>query len=380
MSETIYCDESGFSGNNLSDDGSPYFVYAGLLIDPAEAEAIVSGVKKAYGIQGEMKGSNIAKHPKGRKAIAMVLERCASKAKVAVADKKFALAAKLFEYIFEPALSGNSKFFYNIGFQVFIANALYIEWQVRPETAGALLNAFQASMRSLDQTHLDASSAALAGSMHPNSPWDLVTRFARANKIAIASEMESLGSENPAGRWVLDLSATCLDGILASWGESLNGMRVICDSSKPLQDMQEPFQWHVGYSGEKQYIEIGGRKKLLTYSLAEPISFRKSNELAGLQIADVIASAISYGMRNRDDNDGNSWLQMIETAGAIFDAILPDAERADVNNPDGMLNFMLLIELVDQAEKGRPLLAGIETLYALAKRELPKVRRKKRKP
>ena len=60
-----------------------------------------------YGIQGEMKGSNFTKHPKGRKAIAMVLERCASKAKVMVADKKFALAGKLFEYIFEPALSDN---------------------------------------------------------------------------------------------------------------------------------------------------------------------------------------------------------------------------------------------------------------------------------
>jgi len=28
-------------------------------------------------------------------------------------------------------------------------------------------------------------------------------------------------------------------------------MRVICDSSKPLQKMQEPFAWRVGYSGEK---------------------------------------------------------------------------------------------------------------------------------
>jgi hypothetical protein len=34
MSEVIYCDESGFSGNNLNDDGAPYFVFAGVLIDP----------------------------------------------------------------------------------------------------------------------------------------------------------------------------------------------------------------------------------------------------------------------------------------------------------------------------------------------------------
>jgi hypothetical protein len=219
----------------------------------------------------------------------------------------------------------------------------------------------------------------LAGSIHPNSPWDLVMRFARANKAAIASEMGSLGNDNPAGRWVLDLSTTCLDGILASWGETLNEMRVICDSSKPLEEMQQQFQGRVGFSGEKQYIEIGGRRKLLTYSLAEPISFRKSREIAGLQIADVIASATSYAMKNQDDKDGNSWLQMIDASGTVHDRILPDAERANVNTREGMLNFMLLIELVDRAEKGRPLLAGIESFYAQAKSELPKLMRKNRK-
>jgi Protein of unknown function (DUF3800) len=74
--------------------------------------------------------------------------------------------------------------------------------------------------------------------------------------------------------------------------------------------------------GEKQYVEIGGRRKLLTYSLAEPIAFHKSHEFPGLQLADVIASAISYAMRTRDDVEGNSWLQQIETIrGQLRDAI-----------------------------------------------------------
>jgi hypothetical protein len=371
MAEMIYCDESGFSGNNLSDDGAPYFVFAGVLIDPQEAEALVSEVKSAYRVQGEMKGANLTKYSNGRKAIATVLERCASKAKVVVADKKFALAGKLFEYIFEPAISANSKFFYDAGFNVFIANILYTAWQARPETAGVLLRAFQESMRSLDQKHLDSLSEVFTGSSDKDSPQNLVLRFAEANKAAIGAEMEDLGGGNPAGRWVLDLSGTCLDGLLASWGETLDGMRVICDSSKPLQEIQAPFTWHVGYSGEKKYIEIGGRKKLLTYSLAEPIAFHKSHEFPGLQLADVIASAISYAMRNRDDVQSNSWLQQIDSAHTVQDTILPDADRARVSHLDGMLNSMLLIELVDRAEKGKPLLPGIERLYARARRELP---------
>lgn len=377
MSEVIYCDESGFSGNNLADDGSPYFVFAGVRIDPQDAEALVSEVKSTYRIQGEMKGANLTKRPNGRKVVATVLERSASKAKVVIADKKFALAGKLFEYIFEPAISANRRFFYNAGFHVFVANILYAAWQAQPETAGVLLKAFQESMRNLDQKHIDALSAVFTGSADKDSPQSLVFRFAQTNKEAIRVEMEDLGTENPAGRWVLDLSSTCLDGILASWGETLNGMKVICDSSKPLQEMQEPFTRRVRYSGEKQYVEIGGRRKLLTYSLADPIAFGKSHEFPGLQIADVIASAISYGMRNREDHEANAWLQQIDDVHAVDDAILPDTSRANVNHLDGLLNSMLLIELVKRAESGQPLLARIEQLYAKTKRELPAMMKKR---
>lgn len=377
MSEVIYCDESGFSGNNLNDDGAPFFVFAGVLIDPEEAEAVVSGVKRACRIQGELKGANLTKHAKGREAIGMVLDRCASRAKVIVADKKFALAGKLFEYIFEPALSENSKFFYDAGFHKFIANMLYVAWRARAESAGMLLKAFQESMRALDQKPLDVLQKAFGDDADTDSPQDLVLRFARANEAAIAEEMEGLGDENPAGRWALDLSATCLDGLLASWGESLDGMRVICDASKPLQEMQDPFTWRVGYNGEKQYVEIGGRRKLLTYSLAEPIAFRKSHEVPGLQLADVVASAISYAMRNREDEEANSWLKKVDAAHSIEDTILPDFAHANVSHKDAMANSLLLMELVNRAEKGKPLLPGIEYLYQRAQRELPKILRRK---
>lgn len=40
MAQTIYCDESGFTGNNLSDLDQPYFVYADVAITPEEATEI----------------------------------------------------------------------------------------------------------------------------------------------------------------------------------------------------------------------------------------------------------------------------------------------------------------------------------------------------
>jgi hypothetical protein len=115
----------------------------------------------------------------------------------------------------------------------------------------------------------------------------------------------------------------------------------------------------------------------LTYSLAEPIAFRKSHEVPGLQLADVIASAVSYAMRNREDEEANSWLKKIDASHSIEDTILPDFAHADVGRKDGIANSLLLMELVDRAEKGKPLLPGIESLYQRARRELPKILRRK---
>src|SRR5579859_7354429 len=74
------------------------------------------------------------------------------------------------------------------------------------------------------------------------------------------------------------------------------------------------------------------------------------------------------GTAKRDDI---SWVHRVDSAHTVQDTILPDADRARVSRLDGMLNSMLLIELVDRAEKGKPLLPGIERLYAQARRELP---------
>ena len=195
MAEFIHCDESGFSGNNLSDDGSPYFVFAGVLISAPEAEALVSEMKRTYRIQGEMKGANLTKHPNGRKAIAAILEGSASKAKVTIADKRFALAGELFEYIFEPALTANNGFFYEVGFHVFIANISLRDMAGETRDCGNTSEGLSGIDAQLGQKHLHALAATFTGSDDQDSPQNLVFRFAQANKMAIGAEMEDLCSE-----------------------------------------------------------------------------------------------------------------------------------------------------------------------------------------
>src|SRR6266478_2042043 len=103
MAQTIYCDESGFTGNDLSNVDQPHFVYAGVGITPEEANEIKDRAIRDYRVNGvELKGKNLVKYAKGRRAVSDILDTVARRSQCVVMHKKYALACKLYEYLFEP--------------------------------------------------------------------------------------------------------------------------------------------------------------------------------------------------------------------------------------------------------------------------------------
>jgi hypothetical protein len=53
----IYCDESGFSGNNLLNREQPYFVLGTVAIPSEEAADLVAKIRTDFRLQGaELKG------------------------------------------------------------------------------------------------------------------------------------------------------------------------------------------------------------------------------------------------------------------------------------------------------------------------------------
>lgn len=51
MPRTIYCDEAGFTGNNLLDREQPFFAFATVAIEPEAAKDVVAKTVRDYGIQ-----------------------------------------------------------------------------------------------------------------------------------------------------------------------------------------------------------------------------------------------------------------------------------------------------------------------------------------
>jgi hypothetical protein len=374
---TIYLDEAGFSGNHLSDPESPYFVFASVKMSPDQAGAIVDRVIRDFRIQGgELKGKNLTKTPNGRKAVERVLATCLPFSKVVVFEKQFSLACKLFEYVFEPVISDASSLFYDIGFHKVLANLLYVEMIAsRGGHPKSVMLDFEKMMRTKDSSGLkslfgggDTETQGKAVNGDRQRLADQIVRFALAHRQVILDELRNIQQCGAPGDWVLDLSDTAVNALLCHWGELSESLDVFCDKSKPLQASPSLFDAMVGRT-DKVYVELNGKRCLLTYNMARPLQFVDSRQQTGVQLADVLASALLYAMRNRaSDSTCMKWLQMYDSAGAIHaDSCMPDPDLLDLERPDGVVNYTILLELMRRTDAGEDILREMGDFIAIAR-------------
>ena len=225
-----------------------------------------------YRLQGkELKGSNLLKNNLGRKAVASVLAETLPISQSVAYHKQFALACKLFEYIYEPVIANSSSVFYNIGFHKFVSNLLYVEMvATRGGVAQELLLDFETMMRNADVSGLRTLFGLNRAVVNPTMISEQTLGFAMAHRDAILEELESVKRSGSTGNWVLDLSDTSVNSLMSYWGERHSSLDVFCDMSKPLQAVPHGFDWMVDRK-DKVYITINGRTRRITYNLARPI-------------------------------------------------------------------------------------------------------------
>jgi len=348
---TIYCDEAGFTGNNLLDPEQPYYAYAAITIEPAEAGDIAARVLRDNRIAaGELKGNRLLRSSRGLKAVEEIHRACGDRATLSIWHKRYALASKFFEHIFEPVLAAQNSIFYRIGFHRFISSILYFESITDNERAAAALEAFQRFL------HVPGSKP--PDSIFPVASLDAdysgvirdIETFTICHQRTIAADAASFGAETSLYRWMLEVSFSALWGLLGIIGETAqtNGLQVYCDDSKPLSEHQSHFDIMVGRT-DRHYSAFDPTVPI-TFNLAEPLSFVSSLDYPGIQLADVIASTAVYALKNRvkPGDPGWDWLALPN----IPIRVLPDSGVFDLRAPASFVNTIVLRELVDRTLKG----------------------------
>lgn len=117
---------------------------------------------------------------------------------------------------------------------------------------------------------------------------------------------------------------------------------------------------------DKQYFAFpGDDPKQVTFNLARPVSLVRSDEYAGVQIADVISAAVSYSVRNPKESESREWLAMIQDRSPLHEqSILPSQDEVDFDDRKVALNAALLKELVRRSRCGEQLLVDIRGFLA----------------
>jgi hypothetical protein len=283
--------------------------------------------------------------------------------------KPYALAGKLFEYIFEPPLASQNSLFYSLGFHKFISTLLFLHFRVRDTSVEKILNDFSTFVRDGDETALAAIFPEGMIVDYGANPLHAIATFAMLHRKTISNEILNL-REPGVPNWVLDLTTTSVYGLLCHWGERFDVLEVTCDASKPLESAISFLNVMVGRT-EKLRINAFGKKQAFSFNLKSPISLADSHTHPGLQLADVVAAATATVLRNRyrniaNDDEVKKWEPII-WENLTDNNIWPDFEHLDWNEPECFVNSLVLIELVERSLRGRNLFQGMrEFAFAAA--------------
>jgi hypothetical protein len=362
MATNIYCDDAGFTGDNLLNTEQPFFGYSAVAVSPGEAADLVAELRRKFRIRDpELKGKNLYSRGYALDAITWLLGELGDRASVAVSDKLYSLACKFFEYVFEPVIAKNSLFFYERGFHLHIATVIWAHLTRGDQSTARIASRFEELMRR------ESGQPAIFFEPHVPAdqpePIDTIQRFAHACRDHIEAEVDGLADEAGRIKWVLDLSFSSAKSVLCTMGERFGALDVMFDDSKPLLAYRDFFDGFVGRT-DIPYMTLRGRTAPLIFNLAKPVAFGSSKDEPGLQLADIVASFSALASRDRATERGRAILGVC-LPWFNDDSVWPDLDHLRTDRKETFLNAILLLELTQRAEAGEDLLAGIPQYYDL---------------
>ena len=207
----IYFDEAGNSGNNLLDKEQPLFCYLGFEdCDSNMIEDFYSLKRKyKYKTDLEVKGASLSKSVTGQKFLIELWEKFGNHAKFVMHNKKFALACKMFEYVYEPVYSDVNTLFYQINFHKYIAISMYSLFVNSNHSAEELFTNFYTFIKNKGDKCLNEYVKSCG--IVKTSPLFYFCEFCNLHKTEIASDIDFTDKRD---KYILDLTLTSLYNLL----------------------------------------------------------------------------------------------------------------------------------------------------------------------
>lgn len=295
---TVYIDESGYTGPDLLNVSQRFFALVAHIISEEESTQL----KAEYfgGNQArELKFSQLWRRPRSQRQIIQFLAEIPhpeESIKVSITHKRFALTAKMFDMLVETVAHEDGFDAYERGFNIAFSNMAY---NAIPVLAGIeffedLLKAFQRLMRYRTREAYDHYFELIDSIEGPAELVEVLEWFKLFDL--------RLGFEYLPDRELLDVTLSSALVLMNSWRFTHpEPIRVVADASSRLLS-ERPFLDALN-NPELAKQTVGHDRRTLSLPLVfDEIALERSESYNGLQLADLIAGAMTRACANANQN------------------------------------------------------------------------------
>ena len=310
---TIFSDESGYTGPNLTNVDQPYFVLATISFREHEARAIRDSFFSAVRTR-ELKHSSLARNVKQNTMVLEYLKylhSCQHLFKMYVVDKEFATVAKIVDYLVESSAHKMGFDIYSDGTAFRFANILYHLLVVKETSAyrNGLLSRFEGMIRHGSKIRYDEFFDYIERPVASRELDNVLDVVRVTRHVLVADQLLAVGSD------ALDVSFTTALYLMAEWRkETDEEINLVHDMSSPM--VKESRLWEALTDKSMSPTIVGYGPKTVRFPIGvAKTSFEDSRCWVGLQLADVLAGAVARSLTAHKRGETDSYVTLIaETA------------------------------------------------------------------
>ena len=354
---SIYCDESGNSGEKLIDHEQPYFVLASNDFSKAEAEVLLGHVHSHQGDEAKFKV--LKKSQAGIKRLTNLFtdpRLNETRVVVDIYHKRFMVVTKMVDLIAETLINDIGEDLYKQGANIAMSNMLYycMPTFCGVENTDKFLESFVNLMR--HRSYADAIAFFDAGK----------TMIESCIEEKFKDDLRLFTDHSLFHHWFPYIGDASLEPAIPSLFQHINewGRRksdrfnVVHDSSKPVLASQETFENMMASYNESSELIGYDRRKYLFPLRAILLEQGDSINHPQIQIADICAGAINHYLKCREMNKMDHLAKMIHDTGCLKWMIngiypTPDITPEDLgtNSEDGTNAADHLVDYLHEKER-----------------------------
>ena len=290
---TIYFDESGFTGYNLLDPVQPIFSIASANISEDQAEEILRTSFPRY--QGdEFHFTNIwrSNHRARLRVFCSQLDQVADRSFCYVTNKRFAVLAKMMDFLVEPVVTNSGYDFYDEGYCWKYTNLVYYGLTnfAPPEFLNDLLGSYQEFSLAPSAESLTALQQRLPAMAETAD--ERVKAF--ISEMALGAQMFERFNDLETFRSTNSLQTSTMIAVIGHWRQNYTeDFAVVHDASSSF--MRDRATWETITGPNVNPVEItGGDGNGLEWPLrVTSTESCDSRDSRAIQFCDVLAGLIS---------------------------------------------------------------------------------------